>query len=219
MAQLVIFGAGVTAELATYYFENDSEHDIAAYCVDERYRRQSRFLDRPVVAAEEVGRVYPPESFDMFVALSYTKLNRVRADRYRAMRELGYRLRSYVSSRATVLTPEPIGDNCFILEDNTIQPFVKIGSNVTLWSGNHLGHHSRVGDHCFITSQVVVSGNCEVGEYSFLGVNATIRDSLKIAPRTLIGAGAVIMQDTVEGGVYKPAPTVLASKSSSKIEL
>ena len=36
---------------------------------------------------------------------------------------------------------------------------VRIGNDVVLWSGNHIGHDSTIGDHCFIASHVVVSGN------------------------------------------------------------
>ena len=68
-----------------------------------------------------------------------------------------------MSSRCSFLTQYPHGDNCFILEDNTVQPFVRIGSNVTLWSGNHIGHDSTIGDHCFISSHVVVSGHVDIG--------------------------------------------------------
>ena len=50
----------------------------------------------------------------------------------------GYAFISYISTRATVWTRD-IGVNCFILEDNTVQPHVKIGSNVIMWSGSHIG--------------------------------------------------------------------------------
>ena len=126
----------------------------------------------------------------MFVAMSYAKMNAVRAEKYASDEGAGYRLVSYVSSRCTYLSQTPPGDNCFILEDNTIQPFVTIGNNVTLWSGNHIGHDSTIEDHCFITSHVVVSGYVRVGTRSFIGVNATLRNSITIAPQTLIGAGA-----------------------------
>jgi hypothetical protein len=81
------------------------------------------------------------------VALSYSKLNAVRKDKYLAVKALGYALASFISSRATVLNEGRIGENCFLFEDNTIQPFVTIGKNVTLWSGNHIGHHSVIDDH------------------------------------------------------------------------
>ena len=112
------------------------------------------------------------------------------------MKAAGYRLESYVSSRCSYLAQTPPGDNCFILEDNTVQPFVTIGNDVTLWSGNHIGHDAVIEDHCFITSHVVVSGYVRVGARSFLGVNATLRNSITLGEQTLVGAGAIIMKDT-----------------------
>jgi sugar O-acyltransferase (sialic acid O-acetyltransferase NeuD family) len=219
MAKLVIFGAGDIARLALYYFARDSQHEVVAFTVDRQYRQQDTFLDLPLVDFENIVNLYPPREFKMFVAVSYAKMNMVRADKYFRARELGFELVSYVSSHCTYLSDHPVGDNCFILEDNTIQPFVKIGNDVTLWSGNHIGHDSTIGDHVFIASHIVVSGHVNVGEYCFIGVNATLRNSINIAPRTVIGAGAVIMKDTVEAGVYLPQRAVLFEKKSDEIEL
>ena len=219
MARLVIFGAGDIARLAHHYFTTDSEHRVEAFVVDRAYRQSDAFLGLPLVDAEDLVARYPPSAFSLFVALSYARMNRVRAEKYRAMRSAGYSLVSYVSSRCTYLAQTPPGENCFILEDNTIQPFVTIGNNVTLWSGNHIGHDSRIGDHCFITSHVVVSGHVEVGERCFIGVNATLRNSLTIAPGTLIGAGSVIMKNTRPNEVYMPERAKLFPKSSDEIDL
>jgi sugar O-acyltransferase (sialic acid O-acetyltransferase NeuD family) len=219
MARLVIFGAGDIARLAHYYFLRDSEHQVAAFTVDQKYLKGESFLELPMVAFEGVAKLYPPQDYKMFVALSYAKMNRLRAEKYYQAKGLGYDLVSYVSSRCSFLTDYPVGENCFILEDNTIQPFVKIGNNVTLWSGNHIGHDSIIDDHCFLASHIVVSGHVHIHSYCFIGVNATLRNSITIAHETLIGAGAVIMKDTVERGVYLPERAKLFSKSSSEIEL
>src|SRR4029079_12251362 len=111
------------------------------------------------------------------------------------------------------------GENCFILEDNTVQPFVTIGNNVTLWSGNHIGHDATIDDHCFISSRVVLSAHVHVAERGFIGVNATLRNSITIAPRTLIGAGAVVMKNTSPKDVYIASRTDRFKKSSDEIEL
>lgn len=219
MSELIIFGAGDIARLANYYFTRDSDHTVAAFTVDPQYKSQDEFEGLPLVGFDEVTNAYPPDRYAMFIALSYARMNTVRRNRYFEAKKLGYEIATYVSSRCTWLTDHPPGENCFILEDNTVQPFVKIGNNVTLWSGNHIGHDSVIGDHCFFTSHVVLSGNCRVGEECFLGVNATVRDSARIAPRTLVGAGAVIMQDTIEGGVYLPPRAQLIEKRSHEIGL
>jgi sugar O-acyltransferase (sialic acid O-acetyltransferase NeuD family) len=219
MARLVIFGAGDIARLAHYYFTRDSEHEVAAFTVDEQYRNSDTFLDLPLLSFEEVLGSYSPEEYKMFVALSYARMNKLRAEKYHQAKENGYELVSYVSSRCSLLTDYPIGDNCFILEDNTIQPFVKIGNNVTLWSGNHIGHDSVIEDHCFLASQIVVSGHVRIRNNCFIGVNATLRNSITIASETLIGAGAIVMSDTVERGVYLPRRAELFAKKSDEIEL
>ena len=219
MAKLIVFGAGDIARLAHFYFSTDSDHEVVAFTVDATYRQSDRFLDLPLIAFDEVDRLFPPSQHSMFVALSYAKMNRIRTEKYRQARGLGYTLVSYVSSRCSFLSQHPIGDNCFVLEDNTVQPFVRIGNNVTLWSGNHIGHDSTIGDHCFISSHVVVSGHVQIGESCFIGVNATLRNSIAIGEQTLIGAGALVMKDTKPHSVHLGHRADLYSKPSDEVEL
>jgi sugar O-acyltransferase (sialic acid O-acetyltransferase NeuD family) len=199
---LVIFGSGDIAQLAHYYFSTDSNYEVVAFTVDANYIKESEFCGLPVVAFEDVAKNYPPGSYDFFIALSYSKLNAVRKEKFLAAKEMGYKLVSFISSRATVLNEGRIGENCFILENNTIQPFVTIGNNVTLWSCNHIGHHSVIHDHTFIASHVVVSGGVEIGEQCFVGVNATLRDHIKIGDKCVVGAGALLLADAASEGVY-----------------
>ena len=219
MAKLVLFGAGDIARLAHFYFETDSDHEVVAFVVDPEHRQGDSFLDLPLIAIDELTHRFPPDAYDAFVAISYRDMNRVRAAKYAQLKQLGYRLVSYVSSRCSFLSRQPPGDNCFILEDNTIQPFVSIGRNVTLWSGNHIGHDAVIGDHCFISSHVVVSGHVRIGEGCFIGVNATLRNHLTIADYTLIGAGATIMKNTPPRSVYLGQRAERFSKSSDDVEL
>ena len=128
----------------------------------------------------------------MHVAIVYGKLNRLRADICGRVRAKGYSLASYISSRAFCWRNVTFGEHCFIFEDNTLQPFVKVGSNVIMWSGNHIGHHSRIGNNCFITSHVVVSGWCDVGDNCFLGVNAAIANNTTIGKESWVMHGAII---------------------------
>ena len=215
--RLVIFGFGDIAQLAHYYFSTDSNYEVVAFTVDAAYMTETVFCGLPVVPFEEVALKYCPEEYEFFVALSYSKLNVIRKEKYLAAKALGYHLTSFVSSRATVLNEGQIGENCFIFEDNTIQPFVTIGNNVTLWSGNHIGHHSTIKDHCFIASHVVVSGGVEIGEQCFIGVNATLRDHIKIGERCVLGAGTLLLADAEAEGVYIGMATERARVPSSKL--
>jgi len=219
VAKIVVFGAGDIARLAHFYFSTDSEHDVVAFAVDAAYRKADSFAGLPLIDFDRVVERYPPSLFKMFVALSYAKMNDVRAAKYAHAKAIGYELVSYVSSRCSYLAADPPGDNCFILEDNTVQPFVRIGNNVTLWSGNHIGHDSTIDDHCFISSHVVVSGHVHVQPHCFIGVNATLRNAITIGEYSLIGAGAVIMKDTAARSVYVGSRTRSFDKSSDQIDL
>lgn len=214
---LLVFGTGDIAQLAQYYFSHDSDYEVVGFTVDAAYLQEDTFLGLPVLPFEDVTRHFSPADHELFIALSYSKLNAIRREKYLAAKSLGYHLASYVSSRATVLNQGRIGDNCFILEDNTIQPFVTIGNNVTLWSGNHIGHHSTIGDHCFIASHVVVSGGVEIGESCFLGVNATLRDHIKVGSKCVIGAGALLLADAESEGVYMGEETARARVPSTRL--
>jgi len=218
MPPLVIFGAGDIARLAHFYFRRDSPHDVVAFAVDGEYKSDDTFDGLPLVATDALPRLYPPVACAMFVALSYRQMNRLRAQKYQQMKDAGYSLATYVSSRCTYLAEQQPGDNCFILEDNTIQPYVTIGSDVTLWSGNHIGHDSAIEDHCFISSHVVVSGHVRVRSYCFVGVNATIRNGITLAPATLVGAGAVIMKDTRDKEVYLAGRADVFPRNSDRVE-
>jgi sugar O-acyltransferase (sialic acid O-acetyltransferase NeuD family) len=204
--KIVIVGDGETAELAYEYFTHDSPHEVVAFSVERAYRKKDEMFGLPVLDFEELEARFPPAEFRAFVAVSYTKLNRVRARLCRDARAKGYRLASYVSSRAFVWHNVEIGENCFIFENNVVQYAVKIGDNVVLWSGNHIGHQTIIKDNVFISSHVVVSGYCEVGENCFLGVNSSVANNVKIARDCLIGMGAVIHKDTEERKVYVGNP-------------
>ena len=193
--QIIIFGTGEIAELADFYFTHDSEFEVAGFTVDGAYLKQTEFRGRPVVAFEQVIERFPPDNCGIFVAVSYAKINAVRAEKVAAARTKGYRIATYLSSRATVFPGFAPQENCFILEDNTIQPFASIGANVTLWSGNHIGHHSIIEDDVFLASQVVVSGGVRIGQGSFVGVNVTIRDHVTIGKKCVLGAGALVLED------------------------
>ena len=206
---LVIVGLGETAELAFGYFETDSEYKVVAFSAESGFIEEPTLHHLPVIPLDLLPSQFCPDQVEVFVAVSSTKLNTVRSRLYYACKAMGYRMASYISSKAYVGFGVTIGENCFILENNTIQPFVQIGDDVTCWSGNHIGHRSVIHNHCFLSSQVVISGFCEVGEYSFLGVNSCLADNVKIGNHCLIGIGSVIHKNVEPYSIYK---TVYASR-------
>lgn len=189
------------AELAYFYFENDSDYQVVAFTVDDAFAVGDRFQGLPLVPFSEVKKCFPPAEFEMHVALSYTRLNRLRQEKYEQAKAVGYRLATYVCSKSDTWLDLSVGDNCFILESQTIQPNVSIGNNVMMWSGNHIGHGTHIGDHTYIASHVVISGHCKIGKRNFFGVNSALRDFCMIGNDCFIAMGANVARNIPDGGV------------------
>jgi sugar O-acyltransferase (sialic acid O-acetyltransferase NeuD family) len=212
--KLIIVGDSAFAEVACEYFAHDSRYEVVAFAVEQAYLQRAELMGRPVVAFETLAESYPSETHDVYVAIVYSQLNRLRTRLMRAAKQAGYALAGYVSPRAFVWRNVRLGEHCFIFEDNVVQPFVIMGDNVVLWSGNHIGHHSRIGNNVFFSSHVVLSGFCEVGDNCFLGVNATVGNNVRIARDCWIGPGAVLAKDTKEGEIYRAPESEVAKVSA-----
>ena len=219
MKPVVIFGIGEYAQVVTYYLRHDSPFEIVAYTVDADFiGEKSEFEHCPLVPFEEIDRYYPPEEFDMFIAIGYRNLNAVRTDRYLQAKKKGYHFITYICSRSTSWENLQIGENSFIMEGNTIQPFVRIGNNVIIWCQTLISHHVIIEDHCFIASNVTISGGVTVGENSFLGIHSAIREHVSIGKNSLIGAGASVFENTGDNSALLERSTPLMNAPSQRLK-
>lgn len=219
MADIVIFGARDTASLAHWYLRTDSDHRVVGFTVHREYLPEGgTFEGLPIVPFEELETHFPPDAVKAFAPMTHRRMNALRKAIFLDLKARRYEFISYVSSRATHFSNSPVGDNCLVLEDATIQPFSSIGSNVVLWSGVHVGHHSVVHDHAFLAPRVVLSGHCTVGQQAFLGIGAIVRDQVTVAEGTLVGMGAVVTRDTQPWSVYKGDATRPARVTSTELD-
>lgn len=208
--KLVIVGAGEFGEIAYEYFTEDSPYEVVAFAVEKKYKETDEMRGLPVIDFEDMEQKYPPSDYETFVAITYVKLNRARRRVYEICKRKGYTCATYVSSRSFFWKNAEIGENSFVFEDNTIQYHVKIGNNVVLWSGNHIGHRTVIEDDVWLTSHDVISGFCYIGRGSFIGVNASVGDNVTIAEDVVLGAGAVTVKSLDQkGGVYIGMPAKL----------
>jgi sugar O-acyltransferase (sialic acid O-acetyltransferase NeuD family) len=217
MEKVVIFGATQLAVLMHFYLTHDSPYEVAAFTVDRDYIEEETMCGLPVVPFEEIVSVYPPGDYKMFVAIWYGRVNKTRAEKCHQARAKGYELISYISSRAITWPGLVVGDNC-IIGNSVIQPFVKIGDNVSIRDGGVICHHAVIKDHCFVASGVVVLGGATVEPYCFLGANSTIRNDITVARECIIGAGTLILENTQEKGVYKGNPPQLLPMPSDELK-
>ena len=214
--KLIIVGDSAFAEIAHEYFDADSEYDVVGFSVERSFLKRNQLRGLPIIAFEDVELHFDSTTHYIYVATVYTQLNRLRTRLAAAAKAKGYKLASYVSSKAFVWSNVELGEHCFIFESNTIQPFVKIENNVVVWSGNHIGHHSTIRSNCFISSHVVISGFCEIGENSFIGVNATLANNIEIGKDNWIGPNITIMRSTDSGSLFKAEQPESAKISATR---
>ena len=209
MTKVVLFGEGKIAEEIYVYLTNDSPYEVVAFTADGAHIKKDTLFNKPVVPFEDILDSYPPDDFKMFVAIGYQDLNRLRQSKYEQAKVKGYQFVSYVCSKAANIGDVEIGENSLVLEHTTIQPLSKVGNNVFIWSGNHVGHHAEIKDHTYVCGHVVISGNAIIGRNCFLGVNATIGHNVLIGDKCIVGAGAILTKNAAEGSVFIQSSTSL----------
>ncbi len=218
MEKVIVFGNGVFAEHISFLLKHDALYEIAAFTVDAPYIKEGRLNGLPVVPFEEIESLYPPPEYRMTVSLGFQRVNRLREQKYLEAKRKGYHLINYLSTMATSFPNLVVGDNCIVLENAILGPYVRIGNDVIIASGAIIGHHVTVRDHCFISPGAVILGGAMIEEYSFVGANATVKEEVRIARESLIGSGVSITRNTVERGVYLNPPPELQSKRSNELQ-
>ena len=219
MEKIVLFGDGSVAQNHCHLLSHDGGYEVVAFSVDRAFLQQDSLMGRPVVPWDEVQDHYPPDAYKMHIAVGYAQVNRLRSARFSEAKAKGYRLISYINSKAITWEGLQIGENCWIGAGSLIGPFVRLGDNVSLAAGVNLGHHTVIQDHCFLASGVVISGNVTVEAYCILGANVTVRDRVTLARETVVGAGGTILEDTIEKGVYLSPPAEKLPIESDQLKL
>jgi carbonic anhydrase/acetyltransferase-like protein (isoleucine patch superfamily) len=130
-------------------------------------------------------------------------MNHFRAEKYHQAKLKGYKLVSYISSKATIWPGLDYGENCFIFEGVIIQSFAEIGDDVVLAPGSLVSHHSVIRDHVMLAPNAVVLGSCTVEPYCFIGANATVRHEVVVASDTFVDVGVAVVKDTAEFELYE----------------
>jgi len=201
MSKVVLFGTGRGADIAYRLLARDSDHKVCAFAVERQYLTRGSFHDLPVVAFEEVERHLPPGEYKMLVPLGYQRMNRLRAEKYFAAKQKGYSFISYANSHFYRAEELNIGENCIILDNQSISLDVRIGNNVVMWSSNHIGDLTTIGDHAWLSSHVTIAAEVVVEPYCFVGIGATVGNKVTLGQSTFVGANALVVSDTPEKSV------------------
>jgi sugar O-acyltransferase (sialic acid O-acetyltransferase NeuD family) len=207
-APLIIFGTGTFSAVAFLFFK-EAGIQVEAFTADADFiaaNQLETFEGRPVVPFETVEDRFSPQRFEMFVAMGYSGTNAMRTEKFLAAKAKGYRLASLIHPTACVASNVRYGENCLLLEQVVLQPYVSIGNNVFFWTGAAIFHHTVVQDHCFIGGRSVIAGCSRIGEGCFIGTNAIIRDYIELPAKSIVGAGAVVLKSPQYAMVHRARP-------------
>lgn len=202
MRKLYIFGTQNFADMCHYLFTEDSDYQVAGFTVDERYLTETTRHGLPVIAYERFRETVAPDEADVFVAVGIARVNQARAEKAAEIQRDGYRLASFISSRASVPPGFTVGPNSMVMDQVNIHPYVSVGADTIIWSNSRIALKTSIGDHAWITS-AVVGESARIGNYTFLGLNATVAPFVRVGTHNLIGASAVILQDTHDYAVFR----------------
>ena len=217
MAQIVMFGAGKVADVIYRHIRNSGTHSVEAFTTDAAHLPESEtFHNKPIVPFEDIIERYPPERFQMLIAIGYHELNAARKAKYDEAKAKGYRFASYISPRAGVGDWLEAGNNSIVLDNAVIEPGVRIGNNVVIWSGALIGHHSTIGDHSWIAGNATFGGSANLGARSFVGLAATIGHEVELGEQSFVGAGALITKCSDAKSVFIESSTDLFRLDSER---
>src|SRR5687768_8117515 len=112
MKKLVIVGTGLFAEVVCTYFRAAKEYEVVAFAADKPYvERSPELLGIPVVEFALLDSKYPAKDYEVFVAIGFRDLNRIRARFFDDAKAKGYKCASYVHSSVVFWPESRIGEN------------------------------------------------------------------------------------------------------------
>jgi sugar O-acyltransferase (sialic acid O-acetyltransferase NeuD family) len=202
MADIVIFGASMSAQVARAYLERDSDHRVVGFTVDAAYGTSDSFDGLPLVPWERLEEAFPPTRVQLLGPISYRRVNEFRRDRYFEGKARGYRFASFIHPSCIVYARE-IGEHCLILAGTVIDPYATIGNNVIIWGGSYIAHHCVLGDHCFISGEVGISGATRLGERCFVGGGSIVSEGLTIGDGCLLSFGSIVTKNIPPGSIVR----------------
>ena len=215
--KLIIFGVGSLAKMMNFYFSRDSDYEVVAFTIDSKYKTKSKFLDKEIIEFERIQDKYPPQKFEMFIAIGPSKMNTIREIKYTEAKAKGYELVSYISPYAICNTQ--IGENNFIGDMSVINSYVEFGNNNLVWEHSVISNDSIIKDNCYISPNTSIGTNSIIYSNSIIGTGAIIKTGVKVSEQTLVGAGCYISLNTEAKGIYGQKSAKIYGLISDKINI
>lgn len=201
----IIYGNGPYAQQLHQYLSEEGALEIVAFTADRQFIQEEAFRGLPLVAFEDVDKIYPPDEFRMLVVIAFSRM-RNREIMFNKAKAKGYGLENCIGSRAIVSGALEIGENNIIGDGVYLGPFGRLGDNNMIRPNTYIGHDFRIHSHSYISPGCNIGGECEIKSLSFIGIGSTVIDSIMVERETLIGAGSLVLKSTEPYSKYVGTP-------------
>lgn len=196
MKSIVVFGDTPFAERLSKYIFFEGVDKLIGFTQEDNYCSKESLLGLPVIPLSELkGR----EDIDILIAIGYTKMNNLREKIYTMLKQEGFSICTWISSKAIVYS-DSIGEGTIILPNVMIGPGCEIGKCNFFESSVSLSHDNKIGDFNFFSTNCVLGGGAEIKNHCFMGLNSTVKSDICINDYTLLGSGSNMLNNSERGG-------------------
>ena len=217
MKKLIIFGNSPLAKLIHFFFTRDSKYEVVAFTVDKEFLKEDTFCGLPVIPFDHIQNEWSPMEYDMFVAVGPKTMNTLREKKFDESKEKGYFLASYISPNS--VCNSPIGENSFIGDFVSINPFCQIGFDNFFWEGSIILSDATVYNHCYFSPRAILSPYSVVYNNCIVGAGSIVKSNTKVLMNTLIGANCYLSIDSQENAVFGVKSTDCLGLISKKVDI
>lgn len=215
---MIIFGTSMFSKMMKWYVENDTAEKVEAFTVEREYMAAPEFCGLPVIAFEELDRMFCRDEISILVACGYHSMNDIRKKIFALCRNHGYAVCEFIHSSVDLKNTRR-GEGNIILENVSFMPFVQIGSGNIFIPDVLVGHDNCIGDYNYFSSGSVLSGACTIGNNNFIGSGAVFRDQVHIGSYNLVGAGSYVGSGMGDFTVTSPVRCRMQKFTQEKLEI
>lgn len=206
----LIFGTGDFADILCKKILADG-FGLDGYTINQKFITEDFFTGLPVFPYERLREYFPEEDIQLYLAvIGKRSMFQQREAVYYAVKQDGYAVKNYISSKAIVSTSQ-IGDGNIIMENVVIEQHCSLGNGNIIWPNVVLPHHNTIGSFNNLSPSASFSGYASVGNHCFIGNNACLNNHVRVNDRALIGAGVFAAKDV-------PSEAVLVSQRAYLLE-
>lgn len=184
---LIIYGDSAFAERIAAYVQIEARDRVVAFTIERAYQKRERIKQWKVIPFEDLSSHYVADEVEILLGIGYSQMNDVRELVYNKCVAAGYKVGSYISTRATLYSHH-VGEGCIMLPGAFIGPDCVLGKCNFIDPDVCFTHDIRVGDFNFFSANVVSGGFVEIQNHCFVGLRVTLKNNISISDYSLLGS-------------------------------